>query len=73
MPEYYVRFDRRVSRYIELHAAVNPNLINNKDNFLIKLRLNFPELPIKKIEKDTHAKEAQTDPVSALFVNPIAL
>ena len=42
-----------ISRNIKsFHAAVNPNLINNKDNFLIKLRLNFPELPIKKIEKN---------------------
>ena len=41
-----------ISRNIKaFHAAINPNLINNKKNFLIKLRLNFPELPIKKIEK----------------------
>ena len=33
------------------HAAINPKLINNKETFLIKLRLAFPELPIKRIEK----------------------
>ena len=41
-----------ISRNINsFHAAVNPKLINNKDNFLLKLRLNFPELPTQKIEK----------------------
>ena len=41
-----------LSRSIKsFHAAINPNLIYNKKNFLIKLRLNFPELPIEKIEK----------------------
>ncbi len=40
-----------ISRNVKsFHAAINPKLINNKDNFLIKLRLNFPELPIKKIK-----------------------
>ena len=34
------------------HAAVNPKLIKNKENFLIKLRLSFPELSIKQIEKN---------------------
>ena len=33
------------------HAAINPNLLKNKENFLIKLRLNFPDLPIRKIKK----------------------
>ena len=33
------------------HAAINPKLLENKDNFLIKLKLNFPELPIDIIEK----------------------
>jgi len=41
-----------VSRNVKsFHAAINPKLINNKENFLIKLRLNFPELSVKKIEK----------------------
>jgi len=33
------------------HAAVVPKLVKNKKNFIIKLRLNFPELPINKIEE----------------------
>ena len=33
------------------HAAVIPKLVKNKKNFIIKLRLNFPELPINEIEK----------------------
>ena len=33
------------------HAAINPKLIKNKNNLLIKLRINFPDLPIKKIER----------------------
>ena len=42
-----------VSRNVKsFHAAINPKLINNKENFLIKLRLNFPELSVKQIEKD---------------------
>ena len=32
------------------HAAVNPNLIKNKENFIIKIRLNFPNLSIREIE-----------------------
>ena len=41
-----------ISRNIKsFHAAINPKLINNKETFLIKLRLVFPELPIKLIEK----------------------
>ena len=33
------------------HVAVIPKLVKNKKNFIIKLRLNFPELPINKIEE----------------------
>jgi len=33
------------------HVAVVPKLIKNKKNFLIKLRLHFPELKINKIKK----------------------
>jgi cell division protein FtsI (penicillin-binding protein 3) len=41
-----------ISRNINAHhAAVIPKLIKNKKNFLIKLRLNFPELPINEVEK----------------------
>ena len=40
-----------ISRNIKsYHAAINPSLIKNKNNFLIKLRLNFPDLPIKNIQ-----------------------
>ena len=41
-----------ISRNVKsFHAAIKPNLIKNKENFLIKLRLNFPDLPIKQIEQ----------------------
>ena len=41
-----------ISRNVEsFHVAVNPNLIKKKENFLIKLRINFPDLDLKKIEK----------------------
>ena len=41
-----------ISRNISSHhAAVNPKLVKDRKNFLIKLRLNFPELSIHEIEK----------------------
>ncbi len=41
-----------ISRNIKsFHAAINPRYVANKDNFILKLRINFPELPIKEIEK----------------------
>ncbi len=41
-----------ISRNIKsFHAAVNPKNVKNKNNFLIKLKLNFPDLQIKNIEK----------------------
>ena len=40
-----------ISRNIQsYHAAINPALIKNKDNFLIKIRVNFPEFSIKNLE-----------------------
>ena len=40
-----------ISRNIKsFHAAINPSYIANKDNFILKLRVNFPGLPIKEIE-----------------------
>ena len=40
-----------ISRNIKsFHAAINPSYITNKDNFILKLRINFPGLPIKEIE-----------------------
>ncbi len=42
-----------ISRNVKsFHAAINPSLIKNKENFLIKIRLNFPDLSIKNIEKN---------------------
>ena len=41
-----------ISRNVKsFHAAINPSFVVNKKNFLLKLRLDFPELPIKLIEK----------------------
>jgi len=41
-----------VSRNVKsFHAAINPNLIKNKENFLIKIRLNFPDLSVEQIKK----------------------
>ena len=39
------------------HAAVNPNLIKNKENFIIKIRLNFPNLSIREIEENIKKKK----------------
>ncbi len=47
-----------ISRNIKsYHAAINPMLIKNKENLLIKLRLNFPNLPIELIEKQINQKK----------------
>ena len=47
-----------ISRNIDtFHAAIDPKHIKDKKNFLIKLRLNFPELPIKQIEKKIDEKK----------------
>ena len=43
---YKVGFSRK-----PVFVAVNPKLINNKANFLLKIRLNFPDLSIQKIKK----------------------
>ena len=41
-----------ISRNVKsFHAAINPSFVKNKENFLIKIRLSFPELEIKQIEK----------------------
>ena len=40
-----------ISRNINtFHAAVDPKLVKDKKKFLIKLRLNFPELSIDEIQ-----------------------
>ena len=42
-----------ISRNVKtFHAAVDPKLIKDKKNFLIKLRINFPDLPINQIKKN---------------------
>ena len=47
-----------ISRNVKsFHAAVNPNLVKNKDNFLLKIRLNFPELSIEKIKDKLNSKK----------------
>ena len=43
-----ILISRNINSY---HVAVFPNLIKDKKNFLINLRLNFPELSIKEIEE----------------------
>jgi len=46
------RNDIVISRNINtFHTAVDPKLVKDKKNFLIKLRLNFPDLPIGGIKK----------------------
>ena len=41
-----------ISRNItSFHAAVNPNLVMNKDNLLIKLRLIFPKIEVQEVER----------------------
>ena len=43
-----ILISRNVNSY---HVAAIPKLVKDKKKFLIKLRLNFPELPINEIEK----------------------
>ena len=46
-----------ISRNINtFHAAVDPKLVKDKKNFLIKLRLNFPDLPINEIKEKLKKK-----------------
>ena len=52
------RNDVIISRNINtFHAAIDPKLIKDKKNFLIKLRLNFPDLPIDHIKNKLEAKK----------------
>ncbi len=39
------------------HAAIDPKLVNDKKNLLIKLRINFPELPINEIKEKLNQKK----------------
>ncbi len=52
------RNDALISRNINtFHVAIDPKLLKDKKNFLLKLRLNFPDLPIKEIEKKIDKKK----------------
>ena len=47
-----------ISRNVKtFHAGIDPKLLKDKKNFLIKLRINFPNLPINKIEKKIKRKK----------------
>ena len=47
-----------ISRNINtFHAAIDPKLVKDKKNFLIKLRLNFPKLPIDEIQSKLEKKK----------------
>ena len=47
-----------ISRNINtFHAAIDPKLIKDKKKFLLKLRLNFPELQVDEIEKKLNNKK----------------
>jgi cell division protein FtsI (penicillin-binding protein 3) len=39
------------------HAAIKPNLIKNKENFIIKIKLNFPEISMIKLRKNLDKKK----------------
>ena len=45
---------RNINTY---HVAIDPKLIKDKKNFLIKLRVNFPELPIHEIKEKLNGKK----------------
>ena len=38
------------------HAAVKPRLIKNKENFIIKIKLNFPEISLVELKKNLKNK-----------------
>ncbi len=47
-----------ISRNVKtFHAAIDPKLVKDKKNFLIKLRLNFPDLPINEIKKNLNEQK----------------
>ena len=43
-----ILISRNINSY---HVAAIPKLVKDKKNFLIKLRINFPELPVDEIKK----------------------
>ena len=47
-----------ISRNINtFHAGIDPKLIKDKKNFILKLRLNFPYLPIKEIKENLNGNK----------------
>ncbi len=47
------RNDILLSRNVKsFHAAINPKLVKDKEKLLLKLRLNFPDLHIKKVREE---------------------
>ena len=48
-----VIISRNINTY---HAAIDPKLIKDKKNFLLKLRLNFPDLPINDFKNKLDGK-----------------
>ena len=45
---------RNINSY---HAAIKPNLIKNKENFILKIKLNFPEISSSKLKKNLDNKK----------------
>jgi len=45
---------RNISSY---HAAIKPNLIKNKENFIINIKLNFPEISLLELKKNLENKK----------------
>ena len=43
-----ILISRNINSY---HAAINPKLIKDKENFLLKIRLNFPKLSIDQVKR----------------------
>lgn len=45
---------RNINTY---HAAIKPNLIKNKENFIIKIKLNFPEISTTILKKNLYKEK----------------
>ena len=45
---------RNINKY---HAAIKPNLIKNKENFIFKIKLNFPEISISELKQKLERKK----------------
>ena len=45
---------RNINSY---HAAIKPNLIKNKENFIIKIKLNFPDISSSELKKNLDKKK----------------